>query len=457
MRFFWTAGLIIALFLIAGCGESPAPPPHPTAPPTSVSMQPSVQPVAASASATQSDLPSNPTLPPATSIPTAVPRPTVTLIPILDPSPPCGQLLPTLTEPDLSPGYVGWTVPPLPEEFIPADIQPALEYFFKHPNSVSITAYQIGYEGIGFFHNEDALMPLASVSKLIELVAYDQAAANGQIDPRAAVDLADLEALYLPRSDLGAHNQALRALPNDQLTVNDVAAMMIRYSSNSASDFIHQLVGQTVIEQTVIDLEMGPHTAPCPFLGRLIGMGQLSQQEIVAQASDPASYGASVTRWTDLYRENQSFRLDAQRLWGRGRQPSLANQAFFVDQLETRGTAAGYGRLMARLATGEVGSPELRELLGWPLDAFEDNRLNYEAIGYKNGTMPGVLTTAYYSRPYWSETPVVVIIFYKDLPLPTYRQWRRTLPNDALAHWLMINPQAIHILHVLRDSAAAPN
>lgn len=369
------------------------------------------------------------------------------------PSDPCGQLLPTVLERPAAAETERWNMPPNVKELVPSSARPALEYFFDHPDDVAIVVYRAGYEGIGFFHNEEVPMPLASVSKIIQLIAYDRAVATGEIDPAAVVPLEKLEAYYLPGTDLGAHQQALRALSKETLTQSDIAEMMIRYSANSATDFIHYLIGQTEVEQTVIDLGMGPHSAPCPFLGRLIGMGELSQAEMHALVLVPSEYGVTISKWTDHYREDSAFRTAAQRLWSRGRTPSLANQAFFVDQFETRGTAAGYASLMTRIATGQVGSDELRRQLEWPWAAFPENQARYERIGYKNGTMPGVLTTVYYSQPLWADTPVVVALFYKNLPAGTYRQWRRTLPHDALAHWLMSNPRSIHIMHVWRDTA----
>lgn len=376
-----------------------------------------------------------------------------TPIPIQNPSQPCGQLLPVILPSAAQENRFDWSIPPISGEVVPQTIRPALERLFAHPEDVSLVVYRLGYEGIGFYHNENQPMPLASVSKLIELVAYDQAVTAGTIDSTLPVSLADIEQFYLPRTDLGAHNRALRQLDAQTLTQDDAVQMMMRYSANSASDYIHHLLGQTVIEQTILDLNLGPHTAPCLFLGRFIGMANLSSSEMAALNQNSAEYGASVTYWADLYRENEQFKLAAQGAWSRGRQPNLQNQALFVDTFETRGTAAGYASLMARIASGQIGSPALQQQLEWPLEAFESNQIHYQRIGYKNGNMPGVLTTAYYSQPYWSDQPIVVVLFYKNLPLPVYREWRRTLTHDALAHWLMQNPQAIHILHVLRDAA----
>ena len=116
---------------------------------------------------------------------------------------------------------------------------------------------------------------------------------------------------------------------------------------------------------------------------------------------------------------------------------------------------------MAQLIQDQVGTPEtsrlIRTHLEWPIEEFPINRTRYRTVGYKNGTLPGVLTTLYYAEPVWGDRPIVVALFYRNLPRQTYRRWRQEFPHDALAHWLMSNPNGIHIMHVLRDSAVELN
>jgi hypothetical protein len=35
------------------------------------------------------------------------------------------------------------------------------------------------------------------------------------------------------------------------------------------------------------------------------------------------------------------------------------------------------------------------------------------------------------------------VLFYRQLPRETYRQWRRDLPHDEFARWLLADPSAI--------------
>jgi hypothetical protein len=67
-------------------------------------------------------------------------------------------------------------------------------------------------------------------------------------------------------------------------------------------------------------------------------------------------------------------------------------------------------------------------------------------LGYKNGTLPGVLNTIYYAYPDDGTAPIVVVLFFHDLPNDTYQQWRSALPHDELARWLLYDPAAISSL-----------
>ena len=389
-------------------------------------------------------------------------RPTATASPTPTPSPtpiivaePCGQHLPILLPQEDA--AFDWHVPPLSSELIPDDVRPALEHFFANPNDVSLVVYQLGYEGIGFYHNADRPMPLASVSKLIQLVAYANAVDAGELDPNQSVTLDDLDRYYLPGSDLGAHRRALRELDTDNLTLDEVAWMMVRHSSNSASDYLHELLGQDAIEQTAVELGMTGQSAVCPWIGRFLTMGNPTREirntlAIEQLAANPDQYGHEVIWLTEQYARDEAFRQTAQRYWA-NRQASISAQRAFIDQLETHGTTLDYANLMGQLVSQQAGNDLIRAHLGWPLAQFASNQERYATIGYKNGTFPGVLTSVYYAEPFWSDTPLVVALFYKDLPNRTYQRWRRDFPHDDMAHWLMSNPNALHIMHVLRDGA----
>jgi hypothetical protein len=77
---------------------------------------------------------------------------------------------------------------------------------------------------------------------------------------------------------------------------------------------------------------------------------------------------------------------------------------------------------------------------------FSANQELFTTVGFKNGSLPGILTTAYYAQRIEDGAQVVVVLFYRQLPRDMYRQWRRELPHDELARWLLSDPTAIPAL-----------
>lgn len=385
------------------------------------------------------------------------PTPTLSPVPFLiqNPSLPCGQSLPLIL-PNIETNYE-WKLPPIADDLVPEQARPAIDYIYSNPNDVSVVVFKVDYEGIGFYHNADSPMPLASVSKLVQLIAWAKGVEAGEFDANQFVSRAELDQWYLPGSDLGAHPDALAEFGGRPLTQDDVAWMMIRHSSNAASDYFQELLGQERIENTVRELGLTDHTAPCSWLGKFLTVSTLNNQEISQLKTDPAAYGAMISDRQDRYLQDNNFQETSIQSWQRRSQPSFESQADFFETFDTKGTARDYSRLMAQLIQDEIGSPATSQLirshLEWPIVEFPINQARYSTVGYKNGTLPGILTTLYYAEPYWSDRPIVVALFYRNLPSQTYRRWRREFPHDALAHWLMSNPNGIHIMHVLRDSA----
>lgn len=439
---------------------------------------PTLTPVPFSAAAEVPSSLSTPTLAPTHTIsPTASQTPgrptsTATVTPSPTPffsgplSPPCG-----LTLPILSTGETLATNTLVPDEAamqrlrerVPASALPALLYLLAEPDHVGLAAYRLGQETDGAYLNADVPMPLASVVKVINLVAYAEAVGAGDLDPLRTVPLADVAQFYLPGLDLGAHNRAVQDLTENGRTFGDpphvlleaVPEMMIQYSSNAASDYLFMLLGQARIEETAVSLNLTRQSAPCPFLGQFLAMANYTRSggsdlDAVRQfIEDPAAYGSYAMLLVDAYSSSQEFR-DAQVAWRQqSRRPNLETQRLFTANLNPQGSAGEYAHLMARIATNGLSNGDssyiARRYLEWPMQ-FATNQELFTNLGYKNGSLPGVLTTVYYAYPLSDPTPIVVALFFRDLPNQTYQQWRRNLAHDELARWLLSDPEAIPIL-----------
>ena len=377
----------------------------------------------------------------------------------------CGLLLP-LVPPDPLPV----TDSILPDEtavahlreIVPDAAQPALLHLLAEPENVGLVAYRVGQEEQGAYLNADVPMPLASVVKILNLVAYSEAVGNGQLDPLSVIELSELERYYLPGLDLGAHTRAVEELTENgrsygqppRILLDVVPEMMIRHSSNAAADYLHLRLGQETIENTAVAYGLSSQTAPCPFLGQFLSMANHTRdgndynvvQEFIER---PEDYGEYAMLLTDAFSNDPDFQ-EQQISWrNRNRRPNGATQRLFIHNLSPQGSAQDYANLMARIALNGLNNEEssyfARRYLEWPME-FETNQELFQNLGYKNGSLPGVLTTAYYAYLPDEVWPVVVTLFYRDLPGSTYQEWRRNLAHDELARWLLSDPQAIPAL-----------
>jgi hypothetical protein len=232
--------------------------------------------------------------------------------------------------------------------------------------------------------------------------------------------------------------------------------MMIEFSSNAATDYLHALLGQERIEETALQLGLTQQTAPCPFLGQflLMGRGDESLAAIQELMQEPRLYSRQVMALTEQYSTDATFRQELGGWRGRDRRPSLEVQQLFSEALNPRGSARQYAALMAQVALNSLGpweeSVRIRRYMEWPT-RFPDNQERLAWLGYKGGSLPGILTVVYYAQPWDTVQPVVLALFFHDLPQQTYRQWRRELPHDELARWLLRERQAIPLLRSLLD------
>ena len=403
---------------------------------------------------------------PATNTPVFTPTPFYTG----ELSPPCGlslPVLPTNRDAEITAVSADPAILAQLQAIMPVGAQPALQRILDAPETVGLVAYQVGDEANGVYLNADMQMPLASVSKLLHLVAYAEAVGAEQLDSTQTVPVADLERFYLPGYDLGAHNRSLRALDEqgllltnpERVRMEDVPWLMVRYSSNSAADYLHDLLGQARIEQTAVALNLTSQTAPCTWVGQFLAMANHTReaysdsQAVLGYVADPAGYGAEVALLADAFSNDEDFRQDEINWHAQTRRPSVETQRLFGHELNAHGSAGDYAGLMARIAQNGLSNPEssflARRYLEWPM-VFPDNQVLFSNLGYKNGALPGILTTVYYAYPKGESAPIVVAFFYKDLPRSTYQQWRRNqLPHDELARWLLAEPQAIPLLAAL--------
>jgi beta-lactamase class A len=241
----------------------------------------------------------------------------------------------------------------------------------------------------------DEPQPVASALKVVHLTAWATAVADGRLAADQRVTVGEWERWYLPGTDGGAHVAALgrlgiaddgvRALdPAAQVPLSDVVSAMIRESDNAAPDLLRDLLGEEALAAAA-----GQDAAPPTFLATFLRL------------VDPALSGATgpdAEAAARRYAEDpaEAVRVQALPL------PDAAAQAAWAGTT-TAVSAADLADLHLALADGDP--PGGREQLEW--QPAPEGRAG---LGFKGGSLPGVLAEAVTVRDDDGTTSVGVLL-----------------------------------------------
>jgi len=319
-----------------------------------------------------------------------------------------------------------------------------LQYLAKHRQDVALVSYTARPDGSpdpadpAVFRNPDVPMPLASTIKVVVLAAYAREVVAGRLDPQERVPLADWERFYLPRTDGGAHPSALAALgipadgrgfaldPATVVPLDAVARAMIRRSDNAATDYLLGRLGRAALRETIAEAGLTGQDLPLPLLGLFLSWdnhqeGNLTPRKLQVLQELPADRSvARVDHFVALY-QDEAWRQDeiSRLIEGRFRyRYPLEAQAAVT--LFPRGTARDYARILAGVVTGTFLSPEISAVMRPHLERDLLGATDFESIGFKGGSLSGVLTEAAWLVPQegdFAGRPRIVVLFLRALPL----------------------------------------
>lgn len=294
-----------------------------------------------------------------------------------------------------------------------------LRYLEAHPERYALAAWDVGAEDQGLFHDADTPWPLASTVKIIPLALASEELAAGRWSPDTPVP--ELEAFYLPGTDGDAHPEAKAA--GDTTTLGGAIHAMIRFSDNAATDCILFRLGRERLTSTEPGLPT-PHP--------------LSGTTLLASSAWMNDGGADDAAWAS-----------AAALLDGGTKPELgkpiAAQEQMARELDNRGTARAFAKLMERLFTDETPRYALaRRELSWPME-FKGNQRDFEVLATKGGSLPGVLTSATWATTKNGQRRVVAL-FLHDLPFSTWLGLSKSYAQQALERELLFSPDALQRL-----------
>lgn len=329
-----------------------------------------------------------------------------------------------------------------------------LQYLSQHRKDSSLVSYTVRPDGTPdpadpvILFNADQRMPLASTIKIVVLAAYAREVEAGRLDPNQMVTLRDWEDYYLPGTDGGAHPAALEALrisadefgfardPERRVTLDTFARVMISFSDNAATDYLMERIGRNGLRATIAAAGLGGQEVPLPILGIFLSWYNHEQGDLTPKrlrrllAMSDAAYTAEVDRLTAAYQDPAWREAQLQYLLNEGDLSSYRLQSQ-AGALFPQGTARDYARIMAGVVTGTFLSPAVSALMRRHLEIPLPNQEVFVSLGYKGGSLAGVLTGAFYFVPAagdFAGKPHVSVIFGRRIAA---KDWFRLLETGG--------------------------
>ena len=314
------------------------------------------------------------------------------------------------------------------------NVPDVLDYIVLHKADVSLVAFELGNESQGIYLNPDTPRPLASTVELQVLLGYGALVARGELAKDLPVSLAEWERYWLPRTDGGAHEYSVRALEaqgavtDDSVQLDQLALMMARYNDDAAADYLMHKLGRARVEALPIQLGMAEEEPAWPLSGQILSWQNTQLSEPAAELAqryaglDRKAYAAKAWRLSAALAAPARSAQERERLEDDGLTLRLGDQALLTRVTSPRGRARAYAELMGRIASSEVEGAELaQKALAWPLQKPE-LKAQFDAVGTKPGSLPGLLTSAYFARPKGKDKVRVLALFLDKLPTAVWLQ-----------------------------------
>lgn len=303
-----------------------------------------------------------------------------------------------------------------------------VDWMRDHRDQVGLVA-RVGGDEVR--HRPDELFPLAATRTVLVLGAYAEAVAQRRIDPEEAVPLPEVQRWWVRGTDGGAHLDAERDWRRRErivrgrilaVPVDEIAHGMIRWSSNACADYLLDRIGADAVTDWARRRGMSRQEPVYPVYGELAGWirhragwPELDPAERAAEVGVLTPDTGAVSRWRAL------------------RQPVRGQVGCAA--VSCAGTPGEWAALLDRVHTGagmaRAETALIRRHLGWPREVSERNAARFGVFATKAGSYPGVLTEVSYAVP-TDGAPCLVVQFYRDLPVHTWKALTRGLAHQRL-------------------------
>ncbi|MBK8033068.1 MAG: serine hydrolase [Chloroflexi bacterium] len=320
------------------------------------------------------------------------------------------------------------------------------EQIVDQPGDVGIACMPLDNPANTVLYNANDAFPLASVTKLLIFIAYAQRLDSGELTFSELVNVDELDRYNLPRTDRGAHDRFMAQYPDNiqQISLWELALGMVQYSSNAASDYILNLLDPVdwdaiyrAIGITNTDYPNSLTMIPLLMNNHVTGKATLSEVDTLNRTIGEG--------YLDLYVNDEEWRAaEIEYRSGRGTQfPTWDVQTAILARHTANGSPSDFLQVLRAIyedsntALTENVKALTRLALFWSESDFI--REWYLEFGSKLGFYSGgTLTLVAYGHPY-DRSPVLSVIFFRDIPRSQYNDLVREDAIGNFAHWLNFN------------------
>ncbi|ENH96364.1 D-alanyl-D-alanine carboxypeptidase [Gracilibacillus halophilus YIM-C55.5] len=156
-----------------------------------------------------------------------------------------------------------------------------LKYLIEHKSRISINIKENGKDTLSI--NTHQTFPLASTVKIVIAYCLVKQVNNGETDLNDEVKLSDVDCLYIPNTDGGAHIQWKESIDfPEYVSLLDIAKGMMKFSSNACTDFLINRIGLDKINNSIEILQMHKHSKLNYLTPTLLIPGYLSNKRKIA-------------------------------------------------------------------------------------------------------------------------------------------------------------------------------
>lgn len=284
--------------------------------------------------------------------------------------------------------------------------------------------------------HSDVRRPLASVVKIIILIAFAKQVEKGYMTTDEPVSLDHLAKYYIPRTDGGAHTAWLNDIEKSGLvtdntvTLLDITKGMIQYSSNANTEYLIERLGIEKINHVLDEWHISEHDKVYPVSSAMLIPGYLkyTQQRSwrdITEYLENCTYEQYAELAVEVFQLLQDDR-DGQEKWinklafAKGFSKRL--QKIWSDHLP-KATAKQYVNILRELFEGQTRSPSFYSLVQHALTVPVKNK-NFITFAQKGGSSLFILNivlfientsgTKYYFALFLNDATGLEMIWLQD-------------------------------------------